>query len=243
MASFEKRSRSASGATVLLVEDDTALQEVLTYNLKQAGYRVRAVGDGLEGLQAARSGDADLLVLDVMLPSLDGMEITRRLRMEGNPVPILMLTARDDEIDRVLGLELGADDYLTKPFSMREFLARVKALLRRSALRAEAASPPTLERLVFGDLVIDLQRHEVTLVGRPLALKPKEFDLLVFLARYRGQVLSRALILERVWGWQFEGGTRTVDVHIRWLREKLEQDPSRPTRIVTVRGVGYRFEG
>ncbi len=229
-------------ATLLLVEDDRALREVLAYNLEQAGYRVRTVSDGQEGLQAARAPDVALVVLDIMLPSMDGLEITRRLRMEGNMVPILILTARDSEIDRVLGLELGADDYLTKPFSMREFLARVKALLRRSALSQEDTTPPA-QRLTFGNLVIDLLRHEVTLNGRPLSLKPKEFDLLLFLARHRGQVLSRALILERVWGWQFEGGTRTVDVHIRWLREKLEPDPSHPTRIVTVRGVGYRFEG
>jgi DNA-binding response OmpR family regulator len=161
-------------------------------------------------------------------------------------VPILILTARDDEIDRVIGLEMGADDYLTKPFSMRELLARVKALLRRVRLDREEsgegghASPAVLH---FVDLTIDLNRREVRLSGENIPLKPKEFDLLMFLARHQGQVLSRDLILERVWGWDFSGGSRTVDVHIRWLREKLEKEPSKPSRIITVRGVGYRFEG
>jgi DNA-binding response OmpR family regulator len=161
-------------------------------------------------------------------------------------VPILMLTARDDEIDRVIGLEMGADDYLVKPFSMREFLARVKAQLRRVRLikkemDARAAQPK--EKLEFGDLVLDLGRREVLLAEEPLSLKPKEYDLLLFLARHRGQVLTRDLILERVWGWDFSGGSRTVDVHVRWLREKIENDPAQPERIVTVRGAGYRFEG
>jgi len=158
----------------------------------------------------------------------------------------MMLTARDDEIDRVIGLELGADDYLTKPFSMREFLARVKAQLRRVRMvREEKTDETTLakEILQFGNLELDLIRREVRLDGSPLALKPKEFDLLLFLARHRGQVLSRDLILERVWGWEFSGGSRTVDVHVRWLREKIETDPAEPIRIVTVRGSGYRFEG
>ncbi len=165
-------------------------------------------------------------------------------------MPILMLTARTEEIDKVVGLEVGADDYLTKPFSMRELLARVKALLRRVRIDREDVAatgnglPPVVtERMVFGDLVIDLSRREVAFRGTVHHLKPKEFDLLVFLARNRGIVLSRDLILERVWGWEFDGGSRTVDVHVRWLREKVEADPSDPQRIVTVRGIGYRFEG
>jgi DNA-binding response OmpR family regulator len=162
-------------------------------------------------------------------------------------VPILMLTARTDEVDRVVGLEMGADDYLTKPFSMRELLARVKALLRRVRLvREEVAAertPADAEALVFEDLVIDQDRHEVSYRGERVHLKPKEYDLLVFLARHPGIALSRDLILDRVWGWDYGGGSRTVDVHVRWLREKIEPDPAEPTRIVTVRGVGYCFEG
>jgi DNA-binding response OmpR family regulator len=161
--------------------------------------------------------------------------------------PILMLTARDDEVDRVVGLEVGADDYLTKPFSMRELLARVKALLRRVRLDREELAAESeeagAERLIFGNLAIDTARHEVYYQGEPLFLKPKEYDLLLFLARHQRIVLSRDLILERVWGWDFGGGSRTVDVHVRWLREKIETDPAHPDRIITVRSVGYRFEG
>ena len=180
-----------------------------------------------------------------MLPLLDGFEVCRILRQEMN-TPIIILTARDDEIDRVIGLELGADDYLTKPFSMREFLARVKAQLRRVRLIREELDNDTakmMETFHFGNLTMDLTRREVLIDNQPLSLKPKEFDLLLFLARQRGHVLSRDLILERVWGWEFSGGSRTVDVHVRWLREKIEIDPSNPLRIITVRGAGYRFEG
>ena len=161
-------------------------------------------------------------------------------------VPILMLTARDDEVDKIVGLEVGADDYMTKPFSMRELLARIKAQLRRLSFAHQET--PDLEpvsgadRAVLGDLVIDVGRREVTLKGTPLHLKPKEYDLLLFLTRNRNMALSRDLILERVWGWDYDGGTRTVDVHVRWLRAKIEEDPANPTRIVTVRGIGYRFE-
>ena len=162
-------------------------------------------------------------------------------------MPILMLTARTDETDRVVGLEVGADDYLTKPFSMREFLARIKALLRRVRLVREEMAVESdaisAERLIFEDLTIDLARREVLLQGEPLRLKPREYELLVFLARHKGILLSRELILERVWGWEYVGGSRTVDVHVRWLREKIEPDPAHPTRIMTVRGAGYRFEG
>jgi DNA-binding response OmpR family regulator len=181
-----------------------------------------------------------------MLPGIDGVEICRILRQEMS-VPILMLTARDEEIDKVVGLEVGADDYMTKPFSMRELMARVKALLRRERLIREELSAegeePRDEPLIFGDLTIDRVRREVQRNGESLHLKPREYELLVFLARHRGMVLSRDLILERVWGWDYDGGSRTVDVHVHWLREKIEPDPKKPTRIVTVRGVGYRFEG
>lgn len=224
---------------VLVVEDDPTLRETLEYNLRYQGYDVIVAADGRRALELARSERPDLIILDVMLPGLDGFEVCRILRHEMN-APILMLTARDEEIDRVVGLELGADDYVTKPFSMRELMARVKAHLRRER-RGESVTRPA--ELRFGDLVIDEARHEVRLRDQPLSLKPKEYELLAFLARNRGIVFSRDTILERVWGWDFVGGSRTVDVHVRWLREKIEPDPAHPTRIVTVRGVGYRFEG
>ena len=236
---------------VLIVEDDPTLLETLEYSLKRQGYEVYTAADGRVALEIARQERPDALVLDVMLPGLDGFEVCRILRREMS-VPILMLTARADEVDKIVGLEVGADDYLTKPFSMRELVARVKALLRRVRLIREelsvervgsgAAGTPG-EILTFGDLTIDLTRREVTRQGELLHLKPKEYDLLVFLARNRGIVLSRDLILERVWGWDYDGGSRTVDVHVRWLREKIELDPANPTRIVTVRSIGYRFEG
>jgi DNA-binding response OmpR family regulator len=231
--------------TLLVVEDETSLRETLAYNLKKAGYDILTAGDGQAALQVARSQKPDLVILDVMLPIMDGFEVCRILRQETN-IPILMLTARDEEIDRVIGLEMGADDYLTKPFSMRELQARVKALLRRIRLdRSEFEQKPASQQdmLVFGDLELDLTRHELRFKGQPLPVKPKEFDLMLYLARHRGQVLTRDLLLERVWGWDFSGGSRTVDVHVRWLREKIEADPSNPSRIITVRGTGYRFEG
>lgn len=230
---------------ILVVEDDPTLQETLAYNLTRQGYLVETARDGQTAIDSARINTPDLVVLDIMLPILDGFEVCRILRQESN-VSILMLTARDDEIDRVIGLEMGADDYLTKPFSMREFLARVKAQLRRVRLDREqigSQSSQDREILQFDNLILDLTRREVKVNETPISLKPKEFDLLLFLARHRGQVLTRELILERVWGWDFHGGSRTVDVHIRWLREKIEPDPAQPIRIITVRGTGYRFEG
>lgn len=232
---------------VLVVEDEPALLETLAYSLGRQGYEVLTAADGPTALKVAQEKHPDLVILDIMLPGLDGFEVCRILRQKTN-VPILMLTARADEIDKVVGLELGADDYLTKPFHMRELLARVKALLRRVRLvREEMASPesqePAGEILTFGDLVISLGRREVQRGGELLHLRPKEYDLLLFLVQNREQNLSRDHILEKVWGWDYGGGTRTVDVHVRWLREKIEPDPAHPTRIVTVRGVGYRFEG
>lgn len=237
-------------ATILVVEDDTTLRETLVYNLQRQEYTVEAVGDGLAAVDAARRLHPDLIVLDLMLPKLDGFEVCRILRPEMS-VPILMLTARDEELDRVVGLEMGADDYITKPFSMREFLARVKTHLRRERLiRDELANlpaaepaPESKETLRFGNLVIDLARREATLNGKPLLLQPVEFELLLFLARHPGRALTREYLLENVWGWEYTGNSRTVDVHIRWLREKIETDPANPLRIVTVRGTGYRFEG
>ncbi len=231
---------------ILIVEDEPALRDTLTYNLKKDGFTIEAVGDGRAAIETARKFKPDLIILDIMLPELDGFEVARTLRKEMT-TPILMLTARDDEIDRVVGLEVGADDYLTKPFSMRELLARVKAQLRRSRLlREELASlqpEPKQSLLQFGDLVINRTRQEVTLKNKPLPLKPQEYQLLLFFAEHKGQMLSREFILERVWGWDFIGDSRTVDVHVRWLRQKIEQDAGDPKRIVTVRGGGYRFEG
>lgn len=233
--------------TILIVEDELALRETLSYNLKKDGFTVEAVGDGRSALESARKLKPDLILLDIMLPELDGFEVARILRKEMS-TPILMLTARDDEIDRVVGLEVGADDYLTKPFSMRELMARVKAQLRRSRLfreelsKAEPAQKQQ-EKLKFGNLVVNLTRREVTLNGDPIQLKPQEYELLLFFAEHKGQMLSREFILERVWGWDFIGDSRTVDVHVRWLRQKIEEDASEPKRIVTVRGGGYRFEG
>jgi DNA-binding response OmpR family regulator len=233
--------------TILIVEDEPALRDTLAYNLKKDGFTVETVGDGRAALEAARTRKPDLIILDIMLPGLDGFEVARILRKEMT-TPILMLTARDDEIDRVVGLEVGADDYLTKPFSMRELMARVKAQLRRTRLLQEemaksGALQPKQESLTFGNLVINLTRREVTLNGTPIPLKPKEYDLLEFFARHKGKMLSREFILERVWGWDFIGDSRTVDVHVRWLRQKIEEDASSPKRIITVRGGGYRFEG
>ena len=232
---------------ILIVEDEPALRDTLSYNLKKDGFAVEAVGDGRSALESARRLKPDLIVLDLMLPEIDGFEVCRILRKE-MITPILMLTARDDEIDRVVGLEVGADDYLTKPFSMRELMARVKAQLRRSRLLKEELAKSSVEekpqeKLSFKNLVINLTRREVTLDGEVLALKPQEFELLLFFAQHKGQMLSREFILERVWGWDFIGDSRTVDVHVRWLRQKIEEDSSDPKRIVTVRGGGYRFEG
>jgi DNA-binding response OmpR family regulator len=237
----------AADTQILVVEDELSLRETLEYNLARQGYQVRTAAEGLTALDLARQQRPDLIVLDLMLPGLDGLEVCRILRQEMN-VPIIMLTARTDEVDKVVGLELGADDYITKPFSMRELLARIKAALRRERLlRQEATAEPELEArpttMTFGDLTLDLGRGEVRRAAEPVQLKPKEYDLLVFLARNRGMVLSRDLILQRVWGWDYIGASRTVDVHVRWLREKIETDPSKPQRIVTVRGMGYRFEG
>ena len=232
--------------TILVVEDEPSLQETLAYNLKKEGYTVSAVGDGREALDLARQLKPDLIVLDLMLPGIDGFEVCRILRKEMT-TPVLMLTARDDVIDRVVGLEVGADDYLTKPFSMRELMARVKAQLRRTRLiREELGSQSTdtpQEKLTFDNLIINQTRREVTLNDGPLHIKPKEYELLLFLAEHKGQMLSREFILERVWGWDYIGDSRTVDVHIRWLRQKIEANPARPERIITVRGGGYRFEG
>ncbi|MGB7537640.1 MAG: response regulator transcription factor [Anaerolineales bacterium] len=233
---------------ILVVEDETALRETLAYTLEREGFEVQAVEDGAKALAAALDHVPDIILLDIMLPGMDGFEVCRRLRAKMN-VPILMLTARESEIDRVVGLEMGADDYIIKPFHMRELVARIKAHLRRVRLMREEKKPPAAdeeppqEPIVYGDLSINIARGEALRNGDPLPLKPKEYELLLYFARHRGQALSREQILQRVWGWEYTGDSRTVDVHVRWLREKIESDPAHPVRLVTVRGAGYRFEG
>jgi DNA-binding response OmpR family regulator len=221
---------------VLIVEDDATIREALALNLRAEGYAVSVASDGEAGLAAARSERPDLVVLDVMLPELDGLSVCRILRRESR-VPIILLTARGTEMDKIIGLETGADDYIVKPFSLGEFLARARAALRRGATAAPA------QELTSGDLRLDLQGRRAYLRDGELALTPREFDLLLTLMRNPGVVLTRDLLLSKVWGDHYPGETRTVDVHISWLRKKIEADPAAPTRIATVRGVGYRFEG
>ena len=229
--------------TVLVVEDEENLLEALRYNLEREGYAVNTAIDGEQALLSARDSAPDLVILDVMLPQLDGFEICRILRRRSD-VPILMLTARGEEIDRVVGLELGADDYVTKPFSIRELMARVRNLLRRSHRAPSAAADASpADILRSGDLEIDSVSHIVRLNSELLELKPREFDLLALLAKNKARAFTRDQILERLWGHDYYGDSRTVDVHIRWLREKIEPQPSKPVRIVTIRGVGYRFDG
>ena len=225
-------------STILLVEDETTLAEALRYNLEREGYSVIIATDGMQGLDQARRAQPDMIVLDIMLPLLDGFSVCRIIRQESD-VPIMMLTARQDEVDRIAGLELGADDYISKPFSLGEFLARVRAIMRRSDRQPRIGSREVLEA---GALRIDTSSRRAWCEGNELTLPHKEFDLLTCLVRNRGIALSRDLLLERVWGIDFIGDSRTVDVHIRWLREKIEPDPARPRSIQTVRGIGYRFE-
>jgi DNA-binding response OmpR family regulator len=223
---------------ILVVDDEPTLVATLKYNLEREGYEVITAADGESGLSAARDTQPDVIVLDLMLPGLDGLEVCRILRREMT-VPILMLTAKTEEVDKVVGLELGADDYVTKPFGMRELLARVRALVRRAEMPTAARS----EILTEGDLRVDLRSRQASRGGQPLPLKPREFDLLAFFLRNHGRAFTREQLLNEIWGFDFAGDTRTVDVHIRWLREKIEDEPAKPTRLITVRGVGYRFEG
>ena len=223
-------------ARIVLVDDDANLRHTLGYALRQEGFEVFAAEDGERGLEAFHQSRPDVVLLDVMLPNLDGFEVCRRIRKESD-VPILMLTARDTEVDKVVGLELGADDYLAKPFSTRELVARVRALLRRTRQTAALVG----ERLQSGGLLLDAVRHRVTLEGREISLKPKEFDLLAFFMAHPGQVFGREQLLASVWGYDFAGDSRTVDTHVKTLREKLDDDAEHPIWIDTVRGVGYRF--
>lgn len=228
------------GNKILVVEDDLNLLEALRYNLKKESYEVFTAADGELALEAARKEKPDLILLDIMLPKLSGFEVCRILRKEMTS-PILMLTAKVDETDKIVGLEIGADDYVTKPFSMRELIARVRAMLRRTKINE--AQTIENEPIGIGDLRIDVSRHQVSLLGTILDLKPKEFELLTFLAKNKGLVFSREQLLERVWGYDYTGDSRTVDVHIRWLRQKIETDSSNPKYLITVRGTGYKLEG
>jgi two-component system alkaline phosphatase synthesis response regulator PhoP len=223
-------------AKILIVEDEESILMALEDNLKMEGYEVESAVNGEEGLSKAKERQFDLIILDIMLPCLDGFEVCKRLRQAGNMTPILMLTAKSQEIDKVLGLELGADDYVTKPFSPRELLARVKALLRRSQQVREGIS-----EAAFGDIEVDFKRYEVNKRGRPVYLTALEFSLLHFLVQNQGQVLSRDTILDAVWGKDVYIQPRTVDKHIAELRKKIEDDSSSPKHIIGVRGVGYKF--
>jgi DNA-binding response OmpR family regulator len=260
VAQSSTETSRTGGSLVLVVDDEPTIREAIAYNLKREGLTVEQAEDGQGALERARATKPDLVVLDVMLPGLDGFDVCRALRAEST-VPILFLSARDEEIDRILGLELGGDDYLTKPFAMRELVARVRAMLRRAQMvpvgagvpatsatlpasdPRTAQTPPraTDQPLVAGDLSVDVARRTVRLRGDTIVLKPKEFDLLAYLMRHPGIVLSRDALLREVWGYDYHVDTRTVDVHIRWLRLKLETDPGHPRWVETVRGYGYRF--
>ena len=230
---------------ILVVDDEESIRELVKFNLEKAGFVVDSLENGREALNLILENPPDLLVLDLMLPGLDGLDICRHLRQQEQTklLPVIMLTARGEEIDRVVGLELGADDYLTKPFSPRELVARVKSLLRRSQTVSPAASDSALPAIVRGGLKIYPDRFEAFFNGELLELTPKEFQLLSQLATNPGKVYTREFLLEKIWGYEFIGDTRTVDVHIRHLRQKLEKDPSQPELIETIRGIGYRFKG
>ena len=228
---------------ILVVEDEENILEAIKYSLTSEGFDVYGAEDGEKGLEMARELVPDLVLLDVMLPKIDGFEVCRMLRKDMD-LPVFMLSAKAEEIDRVVGLEIGADDYITKPFSMRELVVRVRTSLRRRSLASsENNSSDSKEIIKAGDLEIDLTSHVIRLNGESLEMKPREFDLLVMLASSKGRAFTRDQILERLWGHEYIGDIRTVDVHVRWIREKIEVDPGKPSRIVTIRGVGYRFDG
>ena len=229
--------------TILVIEDEQNINDILTFSLGKEGYKTLSALDGLKGLEMALTENPDLILLDVMLPGLDGWEVCKKVR-EQSQVPIIMLTAREDEVDKVLGLELGSDDYITKPYSMRELAARVKANLRRSAANVTAAqekAPENQDTILSGDLSINVDRYEVSKNGEVIDITLREFELLKFLAQQPGKIFSREKLLENVWGYEYYGDVRTVDVTVRRLREKIEDDPSMPKYIITKRGVGYYF--
>ena len=223
--------------TILVVDDEPTLRETLAENLEIEGFRVVTAADGRQALDRFHQSQPDLVILDLMLPELSGIEVCRQIRRESG-VPILMLTARDSELDKVVGLELGADDYVTKPFGLQELLARVRALIRRSERQGDGATPATIE---LGAVQVDLAGHQILRDGRALPVKPKAFELLAFLVQHPGQVFTRDQLLERVWGYDYAGETRTVDVHVHWLRSQIEENHAAPAFLHTVRGVGYVF--
>lgn len=227
-------------ATILVVDDEEPILELLKFNLEKEGYQVCVAKDGQEALDCIQKEQPSLIVLDIMLPGMDGLEVCRILRLSPKfqQIPIIMLTAKVEEIDKVLGLELGADDYMTKPFSPRELLARIKARLRRISTSEDAVA-----QIVRGDLRIDVSGFRVLVRGEEIELTPKEFELLRVFATHPGKVYSRDELLDRIWGYEYDGDTRTVDVHVRHLRLKVERDPSNPEYIETLRGIGYRFKG
>ncbi|PTX63223.1 two-component system alkaline phosphatase synthesis response regulator PhoP [Melghirimyces profundicolus] len=228
---------------VLVVDDETSIVKLVQFNLEKEGYQVEVATDGEMALEKVKNENPDLLVLDLMLPKMDGLEVCKQVRRENRHLPILMLTAKTEEFDKVLGLELGADDYMTKPFSPRELVARVKAIFRRMEAVREGEAPREKKKLIVGDLEIDTEGYEVLRKGTQVDLTPKEFELLIYLANHRGKVLSRDQLLNAVWDYDYIGDTRIVDVHVSHLREKVEEDSRNPVYIKTVRGIGYKFEG
>lgn len=225
---------------ILIVEDEQSYRDALSYMLQREGFDVAEAADGQSGLSEFDRNGADLVLLDLMMPGMSGTEVCRQLRLRGN-VPVIMVTARDSEIDKIVGLELGADDYVTKPFSHRELVARIRAVLRRGQ-EAELL-PEVVEVVEVGDVRMDIERHEVSVSGRAVRLALKEFELLELLLRNAGRVMTRAQLIDRVWGSDYVGDTKTLDVHVKRLRSKIEPDPARPVKLVTVRGLGYKFAG
>lgn len=232
------------GKRLLVVDDEESIVTLLQFNLEQAGYEVETAKDGAEGLELAKQQPFDLIVLDLMLPEMDGIDVCKQLRISKVQTPILMLTAKDDEFDKVLGLELGADDYMTKPFSPREVVARIRAILRRAAQANQ--QPQSIEdvseMIRIGEVDIFPENYEVNCRGQALSLTPKEFELLLYLANHKGRVLTRDQLLNAVWDYEFVGDTRIVDVHISHLREKIEPNTKKPVYIKTIRGLGYKME-